>query len=190
MGRAGPPTVECRNRAQWRRWLDRSGQSAREVWLVFFKKGVGKAGVSYAEALDEALCVGWIDSLVKRRDEESYLRKFTPRTDSSRWSRSNLERVSRLESEGRMTARGRAVLKPAAAPVAGTGSDEPGPPPRWLRAALAERPPAWKNFLELPPSLGRTYLRWVTCAKREETRARRAAELATVLARGERLGLK
>jgi len=189
MGARASTEVRCRDEAEWRRWLDRFGGSAREVWLVFWKKGSGREGVRYGAALDEALCVGWIDSLVKARDADSYARKFTPRTDASRWSPSNLERVRRLESEGRMTERGRAVLRPAARPASG-GSAGPAAPPRWLTAALAARPPARENFRALPPSLRRTYLRWVTSAKLPATRARRARELASVLARGERLGLK
>jgi len=181
------PTVAFESADGWRRFLDGQGTASPGAWLVFYKAGARRRGVAYGDALDEALCVGWIDSLVKRRDPDSYLRKFTPRTDPARWSAANLERVRRLLAEGRVTARGRAVLAPRPVPPIAPG--HPALPP-WLRRLFVAQAPAWANYQALAPSYRRTYLRWVTSAKREETRLRRGVELSFALARGEKLGLK
>lgn len=90
-------------RDAWRAWLQVNHHRENGVWLVFYKKHTGKQGVSYENAVDEALCFGWIDSLVKRIDEEKYAQKFTPRKPGSKWSKLNMERMRKLHSQGRMT---------------------------------------------------------------------------------------
>jgi mannose-6-phosphate isomerase-like protein (cupin superfamily) len=103
-------TLRVPNREGWRDWLSRNHESEREAWLVLYRKGTAKAGVSYDEAVEEALCYGWIDGVIRKVDEESYAQRFTPRKPGSNWSASNIARVNRLIREDRMTASGLAVF--------------------------------------------------------------------------------
>lgn len=186
-------------RDEWHAWLAKHHQTESEVWLVFFKTRVGRRGIPYEDAVEEALCFGWIDSLVKRLDDEAYARKFTPRTDARRWSDSNRRRVAKLVREGKMTPAGMAKvgfdLAGAEGHEADTGRDRDGSPregrltPKMERALRAS-PAASQNFRKLAPSYRRLYVGWVMSAKREETRERRFLELLGVLARGEKLGMK
>jgi uncharacterized protein YdeI (YjbR/CyaY-like superfamily) len=95
-------TLLARTLAQWRAWLARHHATESEVWLIFYKQHTGVASIGYQDALDEALCVGWVDSLVKRLDDRRYARKFTPRRADSRWSDANRKRYAELEAEGRL----------------------------------------------------------------------------------------
>jgi mannose-6-phosphate isomerase-like protein (cupin superfamily) len=103
-------TLRVPDREGWRDWLDRNHQSEREIWLVLYKKGAGKKGPSYDEAVEEALCFGWIDSIIRKVDGESYAQRFTPRKPGSKWSASNIARINKLIREGRMTPSGLAVF--------------------------------------------------------------------------------
>jgi uncharacterized protein YdeI (YjbR/CyaY-like superfamily) len=103
-------SLRPRNRAAWRKWLERNHAASRGVWLHFHKKHTGKASITYPEALDEALCFGWIDSIVRRIDADIYARKFTPRTNEKNWSARNLGHMQRLIDAGRMTEAGIRVL--------------------------------------------------------------------------------
>lgn len=173
---------------QWRHWLAEHHDSGAEVWLVFPKRHTGLPSVSYAEALDEALCFGWIDSLVRRLDEARYARKFTPRKPDSRWSDTNRKRWAELAAAGR--------LRPAGlerAPTDRTYEPRPRMPstvPRYIRDALRRRPAARDRFERLPPSERRRYLGWIHSARRPETKARRLEEAIRLLSMGRPLGLK
>jgi len=189
MARAKPlKTLDARTAAQWRRWLARHHDSASEVWLVFHKGRPGRASIAYEDAVDEALCFGWVDSLIKRLDEARYARKFTPRKLDSKWSAANRERYARLEASGRLTPAG---LKRA--PCEG-GHDPPRPSPskapRYIREALGKRPPAWSYFESLAPSYRRMYIGWIDSARQPETRMRRLQEAIRLLAAGRKLGMK
>jgi uncharacterized protein YdeI (YjbR/CyaY-like superfamily) len=187
------PTLEVKDRAAWRAWLRRHHRTSPGVWFVFHKRSSGRSGLSYEDAVEEALCHGWIDSLVKRLDETRYLQKFTPRRPGSSWSEPNIRRVRRLARAGLMTPAGLAVFDPSnrAAPAAVTaGAPAPETPPPFVRKALKGNPEARRNFEALPPSHRRLYVRWVCAARREETRLRRLAEMLERLARGEKLGMK
>lgn len=187
----GPPLLLVRDRKAWRSWLARYGHRVREVWLVQFRKGAAGTAVRYEEALDEALCHGWIDSLVRRLDGERYLRKFTPRTNPRQWSARNARRMDRLIAGGLATKAGIAVAgyrrSPGATlePVRFSESF-----PVDLARGLRRNRKAWAYFESLPPSHRRRYVGWVTSAKRPETRLKRLAEAERLLQRGERLGLK
>ena len=179
-------TLEVRDRAAWRSWLRDHHRTKTEIWLVFHKRHTGGAGVSYADALDEALCFGWIDSLVKRLDEDRYARKFTPRKAHSRWSTANRQRYAELEALGLLTAAGR-----ARAPTDRSG-DAPRPPatlPPYIERALRAESRAREQFEALAPSQRRTFVTWIHSAKREETRAKRLREAIAMLEAGKRLGL-
>src|SRR6516164_11500247 len=101
-------TFDARTVERWRKWLDANHESASEIWLVFHKQHTGRATVGYLDALDEALCYGWIDSLVRRLDDDRYARKFTPRKAVSKWSEINRRRYAELEKAGRVRAAGKA----------------------------------------------------------------------------------
>src|SRR5262245_26338719 len=104
------------DRSGWRAWLAEHHDRAREVWLIFYKRHTGRPTVSSDAAVEEALCYGWIDSIVKRVDDRRYIQKFSPRRDAGKWSASNLERFSRMVEAGLMTEAGRAKMAPALEP--------------------------------------------------------------------------
>jgi uncharacterized protein YdeI (YjbR/CyaY-like superfamily) len=181
--------VTFTDRESWRAWLDANGQSTREVWLVFYKKHTGRPCVTYEAAVEEALCVGWIDSLVKRLDDDRYARKFTPRTDTSNWSESNVKRVRRLAASGRMTQAGLAKFDPTVQSSA-SESSRALKLPDIFREALAKDGRAREFFDRLPPSYRKNFIAWVSSAKREETRKKRLKEAMGLLREGKKLGMK
>ncbi|MGE5399031.1 MAG: YdeI/OmpD-associated family protein [Ignavibacteriales bacterium] len=106
-----PNALTFADRTGWQEWLEKKHMAETEVWLVLYKKHSGKPGLSYQEAVEEALCYGWIDSKALRVDEEKYMQRFTPRKNNSNWSALNLQRVEKLVKEGRMTLAGLAKVK-------------------------------------------------------------------------------
>jgi uncharacterized protein YdeI (YjbR/CyaY-like superfamily) len=180
------PTLEFRTRAQWRKWLAAHHHDSAGVWLVFLKGDGARRCVSYEDAVREALCFGWIDSLLKRLDDKRYVRKFTPRRPGSGWSDSNRRRWAELDAAGLLAAAGR-----AAAPT--DKASTPPPIPEMvddLATALREHPAARRAFEALPPSQRRRYAAWIHLARRPETRERRVREAIAMLAAGQTLGLK
>ncbi len=184
-------TFRAVDRESWRNWLARNHAVSEAVWLVFPKKHTGKDSVLYEEAVEEALCYGWIDSIIKRIDDATYARKFTPRTDDANWSEVNKRRVAKCIQEGRMTEVGLAKIRYSNAEQ----TPRPSLPkvvevPGFLKLALNRNLQAKQNFYALPPSERRKYLLWLTTAKREETREKRLKEALRLMADNERLGLK
>jgi uncharacterized protein YdeI (YjbR/CyaY-like superfamily) len=189
------PTLTVATPAEWRAWLQRNHRTASEIWLVYFKKRSGRTGIEYESSVEEALCCGWIDSLVRRLDDERYARKFTPRSDTRKWSETNRRRVARLIREGRMTQAGLDKIgypDPQAPPP-----EAPRPSrrkavelPRFMEQAFRANRRAWDTFRQLAPTYRRHYVGWVSSAKREDTRRRRLAEAIRHLERGEKLPLK
>jgi len=172
-------TLHLIDRKDWRSWLEENHEERKEIWLVFYKKHTKKPTLPYDDAVEEALCFGWIDGLVKRVDEEKYVQRFTPRKMRSIWSESNKERVGKMLKEGRMTEAG--MVKVAAAKRSGewykaVGPEEPVMPPK-LEAALEENEKARTNFYNFAPSYRKQYIWWIETAKREETRERRIREV-------------
>lgn len=181
--------VYARTRAAWRAWLSKHHASKHEIWLVYYKKGSGKASVAYAEAVEEALCFGWIDSTVKTLDAARYAQRFTPRKRGSNWSRPNLDRVVRLIADGRMTPAGSAHIPGKRQAAAYRSKHErrisgPTTAPRDLAVALRANLKAQAVWKGLTPGYRRTYVRWVTDVKRPATRARRIELAVGRLARG------
>jgi uncharacterized protein YdeI (YjbR/CyaY-like superfamily) len=175
----------------WRDWLDEHHASESEVWLVFYKRHTGVASIAYADALDEALCFGWVDSLIKRLDDRRYAMKFTPRKLDSRWSAKNRRLYAALKAGGRLkpagirrppTDRGYGP-RPARLPL-------PAKLPAYIQTALRKQPAALRHFEALPPSERRRYIAWIETAKQEETKLRRLKEAIRVLVSGKALGLK
>jgi uncharacterized protein YdeI (YjbR/CyaY-like superfamily) len=105
-----PEKLYCNDREQWRTWLETNHEKSTGIWLVMYKKASGKVSISYGEAVEEALCFGWIDSKMMGYNEESYLQMFTPRKPKSNWSESNIIRIKRLIKEGKMTPAGMAKI--------------------------------------------------------------------------------
>ncbi len=179
-------TLHVETRSEWRAWLAEHHARATEIWLVYNKKRSGRPRVAYDEAVEEALCFGWIDGLTKPIDADRYAQRFTPRRENSRWSELNRRRFARLVKEGRMTAAGRAREPSKPSPV----ERPPSRTPSYIVAALRRHPEAHRFFRELAPSYRRLYVRWIDSAKREETRQRRLAEAIERLARNQKPGLK
>ncbi len=156
-----------------------------------FHKG-GLPSISYDDALDEALCCGWIDSMIKRIDDRSYVRKFTPRRPGSVWSSSNVERVSKLRKEGRMTASGMEAFRKRTGEKSQLEriSSKPLAIPRDLIAALKKDKTAWTNFEKFASSYRKRYLIWIAGAKQPKTRAMRIAEAVRLIAKNTKNLLK
>jgi uncharacterized protein YdeI (YjbR/CyaY-like superfamily) len=175
--------LEVPDLVTWRRWLDAHHDSDRAVWLVFNRKATGAQCVAYEDALDEALCWGWIDSIVRNVDEGTYVRKFTRRTNPEKWSVANLRRLRRLLTAGRVQPSGLAAVSESVLRRA-TSADAPPPPknepgmPSELVRALDDAPAAKRFFDTLAPSYRRNYVLWVSSAKQPATRERRATEAA------------
>jgi uncharacterized protein YdeI (YjbR/CyaY-like superfamily) len=181
------PLVHVETREAWRAWLEANHASAAGAWLVSWRRGHGPA-VDYGEAVEEALCFGWVDSKGQNVDEQRSRLYFAPRKSSSGWARSNKERVERLIADGRMAPAGLAAIERAKANGSWTLLDsvEAGIIPDDLGAAFAEHPPAAEHFAAFPWSARRQLLEWIAQAKRPETRAARILEIATRAARNER----
>jgi len=178
-----------RDAAAWRSWLAEHHAEPDGVWLVLAKKGtVEPTSLTYDDALEEALCHGWIDGQVRRRDETTYKQRFTPRRARSPWSKRNVGIAERLVAEGRMHAAGQAELERAksdgrwAAAYAGSATIEV---PEDLANALAENPQAQQMFERLTSQNRYAVLYRVTTAKRADTRRRRIEKYVAMLARGE-----
>lgn len=177
-------TVLAADRIEWRRWLAKNGARRSEIWLVFYKKSSGKQSVSYDEAVEEALCFGWVDGRKKKLDQECYVFRFTPRKAKSAWSKSNLERVERLITEGRMTPAG---LKLYHAADRRETPPMPTALPKALEQKFREQPTAWANYEKATRGYRRITAGWVASAKRPETQIKRLEKLIEFSARNERI---
>lgn len=176
---------------QWREWLAKHHDGESEVWLIFHKRHTGVPSIEYCDALDEALCFGWVDSLVKRLDDQRYARKFTPRRANSRWSAANRKRYAALQASGRLQPSG-LNRPPTGRAYASLPArfESPSAIPDYMQTALRRRPAALRHFESLAPSHRRRYLAWVDSAKLQETKDRRLKEAIRLLAAGQPLGLK
>jgi uncharacterized protein YdeI (YjbR/CyaY-like superfamily) len=180
------------DRDAWRAWLVENHATAKQIWLVLYKKHVRKQGLAYEEAVEEALCFGWIDGVLKRIDDEKHTIRFSPRRKNSIWSERNKQRVGKMIREGRMTEAGLAKVNEAKAngqwDKAAQRQDVTHVPPE-LASALTKDKQARQNFEKLAPSYRKPFIYWVASAKREETRRRRVAEAIALLARNKRMGM-
>ncbi len=180
-------TLRVTSRRQWRAWLAKHHTSSPGVWLVFYKAHTGVKSMPYEDAVREALCFGWIDSLVKRLDDDRFALKVTPRKPISKWSDLNRKRWRELKTAGALTSAGL-----AAAPTNNTYTARPAIPelPDYIAKALKANSKAWAFFQQLAPSYRRNFVVWIHIAKLPETRARRIRESISLLAAGKKLGLK
>jgi uncharacterized protein YdeI (YjbR/CyaY-like superfamily) len=180
--------IQPDSRTAWRAWLADHHQAASGVWLVTWKARMGRTTFSYEEAVEEALCFGWIDGKAGRVDDERTMVRFSPRRRGSVWARSNKERVARLEATGLMTDAGRRAIAAAQADGSWTRLDavEDMLEPDDLTAALEARPGAREHFDAYSHSTRKGVLAWIALAKRPETRALRVARAADAAERGDR----
>jgi len=179
---------------EWRLWLEKNHHKEEVIWLVFKKKGAGQVPFDYQMALDEALCYGWVDSLLKSIDEKEYMRKFTPRKATSTWSDRNKAHVKRLIRQGRMKAAGMKCIEVAkdngmwdkGIKVPEVNDSLPGALLNAFQANLLAR----DNYFKLPSTDQKQFNIWINMAKRADTISRRVKEAILLMEKGEKLGLK
>lgn len=162
------------NREDWRAWLEKNYKTKKEIWLLFYKKHTKKKTIPYDDAVEEALCFGWIDSTVKRIDHEKHVQRFTPRNLNSVWSKYNVDRVKRMIKEGKMTKIGLdkyeyGIKKKLQAHLI----NEAPSVPKDLHELLKKDKQALDNFNNLGKSYRAMYIYWINSAKKQETRERR-----------------
>ena len=180
-------TLDVRTRGQWRQWLAKHHASSPGIWLVRHKQHSGVKSMAYEDLVLEALSFGWIDSLVKRLDDDRFAIKVTPRKPTSKWSAINRKRWNELKAAGLLAAPGL-----AAAPTGNSYAPRPAIPelPVYIAKAFKANPSAWRHFQSLAPTYRRNFVVWIHIAKRPETRDRRIRESIELLSAGRKLGLK
>lgn len=167
------------NRQEWRNWLAENHVEKQSVWLVCFKKNAGVPTISWSEAVDEALCFGWIDSTRRPIDEKKFMQFFTKRKAVSNWSKINKAKVQQLMENGSMTEAGLRIIETAKQNGSWTILDEVEElvVPNDLEQALAAKPGATEFFVSLSKSMKKQLLYWIVSAKRDETRQKRITEI-------------
>lgn len=186
------------NRQEFRNWLQKYHDVSPGIWMLFYKKQSGTEGIEYSEALEEALCFGWIDSIIKKIDYDKYARKITPRTNIKKWSDFNKKIVAELIEKGEMTEAGLkkidSYLKTGKVEWEVEKSKEKVRKeieiPGFIIEELGKNEPALINFNNLAPTYKRHYVLWITYAKRQETVQKRLIEAIDLLKENKKLGLK
>ena len=178
--------------ADWRNWLAENGETKKGVWLVYFKKHTGKPRVAYNDAVEEALCFGWIDGKIKKVNEDYFIQRFTPRRPGSRWSKYNIERVQKLIREDQMKPEGlKAYQIVLDRPELLYENKTDGDPviPDDLITALNNNAVAYNNFIAFPPSTRRIYIEWLNSARKAETRPGRIEKIVSNAVKNIRPGM-
>jgi len=172
---------------EFRAWLEEHHDAESELWVGFYKKASGKASITWPEAVEQALCFGWIDGVRRSLDDDSYTNRFTPRKPTSNWSLINVAKVEELEQRGLMAPAGRQAFerrKPERTGVYSSERAQPAVLPPEFEQRLRANPAATEWFEGRPPGYRRTAIHWVISAKREETRMRRLQQLIDCSAEG------
>ena len=183
---------------QFRSWLQKNHEASPGIWMVFYKKHLNRECIKYSEALEEALCFGWIDSIIKKTDEEKYARKFTPRTNTKKWSELNKKIAAGLIKKGKMTEAGLKKLGYSGESETVLENEKTVKEkntkeieiPDFIIRELAVNEPALINFKNLAPTYKKHYILWITNAKKEETVLNRLKESIELLKQNKKLGLK
>lgn len=181
------------NRKDWRKWLTEHHDTKKEVWLVYYKKDTGKPSIPYDDSVEEALCFGWVDSIIRKIGAAKFARKFTPRKAASKWSEANKERAEKMIQEGKMTSTGFVRVQKAKETgewVKTHATKKELATPSYFEEALAGNKKALGFYSRLAPSYKRTAVAWIESAKREETRKKRLAEFIGLLEQNKKLGMK
>ena len=185
--------VYITNRDDWRTWLEQNHSTSDGVWLIYYKTSSGSPSIPYGDSIEEALCFGWVDSIIKKLDDDRFARKFTHRKGRSRWFKSNKRRSEKMIGEGKMTAIGLAIIREAKA--SGEWSRVPMRRkrlvvPGFFEEALARNQKALENFKNFAPTYKRQFVMWMSSAKREQTRMKHLAEVLRYLEHNKKLPLK
>jgi uncharacterized protein YdeI (YjbR/CyaY-like superfamily) len=188
------PQLYVKNRKEWRKWLKANHNLKKEIWLIYYKKHSGKPRIPYNEAVEEALCYGWIDSTIKRVDDEIFIQKFTPRNKRSNWSELNKKRVGKMIKLGRMAKPG--IDKVIAAKENGNWDKVEAATafqfemPTEFEKLLSSNKKAATFFENLSPSYKKQYISWIASARKIETREKRVAEAFELLKTNKKLGMR
>lgn len=169
-----------KTRTQWRKWLEKNHATSDGIWLIYYKKGSGKSSVKYDEAVEEALCFGWIDSKLKSVNEDYYIQYFTRRRKGSVWSKYNLNRVKKMIEAGKMMPAGMAEYQKALdnpKVIYDNRNDSDPEIPDDLMESLKANPKAHDNFMNFSNTNRRMYIFWLNSAKREQTRKNRISRI-------------
>ena len=180
-------------RDEWREWLARNHDRESGIWLIFYKKHTQMPTLEYDTALEEALCFGWIDSIIRKLDDERYARKMTSRNSNSRWSELNKSRVRKLIEQGLMMEPGLAKIEQAKKSGLWEQSDRPQISfeiPKELEKAFKKNKKAKAFFDQLAPTYQKHFIGWIAVAKQQKTKNKRVKESIGLLEKGEKLGMK
>lgn len=177
-------TTSAKDRATWRKWLIKNHETETSVWLIIYHKESKISSVYYEEAVEEALCFGWIDSIAHKRDAFSKYQYFSPRNEKSNWSKANKDRVEKMQALGKMTAKGQVLVDLAKKIGTWDALDKVQKSiiPEDLQSALNKNKIAAANFAAFPPSSKRIILEWLLNAKKAETRQKRIIEIVDLAA--------
>lgn len=184
-------TLYVKDRTEFRKWLEKNFEKEKEIWLIYYKKNSSKPRIPYNDAVEEALCFGWIDSIVKKIDDEKYAQRFTPRKLNSKWSDLNILRVKKLIAEGKMTQFGLSKIKELNSLL----NKKPRTKNKILKIPVLiknhfeKNKKAWEFFVSLSPSYKQMYIEWITSAKKEETKLNRIKKAITLLEKKQKLGM-
>jgi uncharacterized protein YdeI (YjbR/CyaY-like superfamily) len=179
-------------REEWRDWLEKNHETAEEAWLIYYKKGSDKPRIPYDDAVEEALCYGWIDGKIKSVNKDYYMQRYTPRRKGSRWSKYNIERVQKMIKAGKMEPAGlkafREVLERPELVYDNRADGDPDIPDELLQA-LSSNKKALNNFMNFSQSVRRIYIEWLKSAKRPETTVRRINKIVELSEKNIRPGI-
>lgn len=184
----GTKVFHAKTRKAWRNWLEKNHAKTKGVWLIMYHRKSKTPGVYYSDAVEEALCFGWIDSIKKKRDAESAIQFFSPRKLKSTWSKINRDRVDKLTEQGLIAPQGQAMIDHAKKSGTWTAMVDVHnmiiPPD--LKAVFDKNAKAFKNFQSFPPSSKQIILGWIQNAKKPETRAKRIKETVALAKQNKR----
>lgn len=185
-------SMHFKTRIAWRKWLSENHNKERELWLVFYKKHTGVVTIPYDDSVEEALCFGWIDSIIQKIDDEKYARKFTPRTNSRKWSEPNKKRLKKMIAARKLTPAGMKAADKNALNAKTAVKKKPAAlfVPDYIADEVAKNEKASEYFSSLAPSHKRLFIGWIDSAVKKETKSRRLAEAIRLLAAGKKLGMK
>jgi uncharacterized protein YdeI (YjbR/CyaY-like superfamily) len=178
----------------WRSWLRKNHKTAKEIWLIYYKKDSGKPRIAYNDAVDEALCFGWIDSTVKAIDKDKFCQRYSPRRKGSPTSEMNKHRAIRMIKEGRMTKAGLEALhgtlgKGAKVHRGRIHHTEAFKVPSFVERVLKSEGAAWKNFQKFPLPYKRIRVGWITGTSRKDTRKTRLNYFVKMTSQNKRFGM-
>jgi uncharacterized protein YdeI (YjbR/CyaY-like superfamily) len=186
-------TLYVAARDEWRSWLEANHDKKTEIWLIYYKAGSGKPRIPYKDAVEEALCFGWIDGIVKQIDSEKYTQRYSPRKPDGNWSELNISIAEKLIAQGRMAGPGLKAYRIGLAhntPERRAARMQRDILPEDLLSELKKNPGAYEYFSRLPPSGRRMNARYVNDAKRSETRQKRIGEVVALAAENKRIGTR